>query len=113
MMKKAKITAALIFQGLIALISPIWAGFTYMFLTGHGKGYSYDLRSETDISIMIGAIALIFWISVTLPVSIWLGKTFYHKKKWMCILPVLLFSVLFAAAVLLIGFHNFLSMFGF
>ncbi|QNK40506.1 hypothetical protein [Caproicibacter fermentans] len=112
MRKKTKIAIALIWQGFIALISPIWIGFIYMFITGHGKGYSYDLRSETDISIMIGAIALIFLLVATLPVSIWLGNTFYHKEKWMWVIPILLFVVLFAIAVMLIGFNNFLSMFG-
>lgn len=111
-MKKAKTAIALIWQGFIALISPIWMGFIYMFITGHGKGYSYDLRSEADISIMIGAIALIFWIVAIVPVSIWLGKTLYHKKKWMWIISVILFVVLFAISVILIGFNNFLSMFG-
>ncbi|WP_207708869.1 hypothetical protein, partial [Caproicibacter fermentans] len=38
--------------------------------------------------------------------------TFYHKEKWMWVIPILLFVVLFAIAVMLIGFNNFLSMFG-
>ncbi|MCI1965817.1 MAG: hypothetical protein LKJ17_06765 [Oscillospiraceae bacterium] len=112
-MKKIKIMIALIWQGLIALLSPVCIGFIYMFITGHGKGYSYDLRSEADICVMIGAIALIFWLVATVPVSIWLGKIFYRKRKWMWSIPVLLFAVLFVIAILFIGFHNFLSMFGF
>lgn len=111
-MKKVKLIIALIGQSFIALLSPIWIGFIYMFITGHGKGYSYDLQSEADISILIGAIALILWIVAILPVSIWLGKIFYHKQKWMWIIPVLLFGVLFITAAALIGFKNFLSMFG-
>lgn len=111
-MKKIKLSIALIFHCLIASASPIIIGFIYMFITGHGKGYDYDLRSEADIYIMIGLVALLFWLAATIPITVWLSRTFYRIKKMLFWIPIILFFLFFTIGVLLVGWQNFLSMFG-
>ena len=54
--KRAAVFFWLIFTG---LVSPLWLGLVYMDLTGHGKGYAYDLGAETDISVIFGVVLLL------------------------------------------------------
>ncbi|MDE5621326.1 MAG: hypothetical protein K2I80_12575 [Ruminococcus sp.] len=51
-----------IWSGIIALfILPICIGWIYMDITGHSKGYSYDLGDEKSISMLLGFVELIIW----------------------------------------------------
>ena len=47
---------------LLSIVSPICYGIIYMNITGHAKGYAYDLGPEKDISIMIGVVELIIYL---------------------------------------------------
>ena len=111
-MKKIKLSFALIWHCFMASVSPIIIGFIYMFITCHGKGYGYDLRGEADIYIMIGLVALFFWLAATIPVAVWLSRTFYRIKKMLFWVPILSFFLFFIIGVILIGWQNFISMFG-
>ena len=59
--------AAFLWLAFISLISPVWTGLIYMDLTGHGKGYGYDLGAEADISAFFGIVLLLVWLAVLLP----------------------------------------------
>ncbi|GKX66186.1 hypothetical protein [Inconstantimicrobium mannanitabidum] len=111
-MKKVKLAIAFLWQGIIAFISPLWIGLIYMDITGHGKGYDYDLGSEVDIYIVEGIIALILWSIAILPVTMWLGLEFYEIKKRLATIPLLSFIILFVIGIAFIGLKNFLSAFG-
>ncbi|WP_300026133.1 hypothetical protein [Oscillibacter sp.] len=34
--------------------SPMWVGGIYMNITGHGKGYFYDMGTETTDAVVFG-----------------------------------------------------------
>ncbi len=42
----------------ISIVSPLWIGCIYMNITGHGKGYAYDLGSEADIAVFLDLYCL-------------------------------------------------------
>jgi len=111
-MEKIKLAIAYTWQGIIAFISPIWIGMIYMYITGHGKGYGYKLGSEADIYIIEGVIALILWIIVLFPVTIWLQTKFYRIQKGMAIIPLLSFIILFGIGIAFVGLGDFLYAFG-
>lgn len=111
-MKRIKIIIATLWLVVIALISPIWIGIMYMDITGHGKGYDYNLGSEIDISIMLGIFELVVWLVATIPVTIWLCRKFYAIRKALFVVPLVLFILLFGSGVLFIGWNDFISAFG-
>lgn len=112
-MKKDHIKIALctIWQSLMALISPIWIGIMVMNITGHSKGYGYDMQDEADISVFMGVIILLLWLAAILPGMIYLCKYCYRRKKPLSIIPIACFIVLFIIGVLLIGPAEFIKMF--
>ena len=67
-MQKPRIIFAFLWLGTAALFSPIWISFTFLCITGNGKGYGYDLRSEADISVMLGVVFLLLWLLMVVPV---------------------------------------------
>lgn len=83
-----------------------------MNITGHAKGYAYDLGSEKDISIMMGAVELIIYLSLLIPTLLYLCRKFYHIKKWMLLLPLIGYVVFFGVGIKIIGWSAFLSCFG-
>lgn len=96
----------------ISIISPLWTGCIYMYITGHSKGYAYDLGSEADVSIFLGIILLIFWLLAILPVTALLCKKCYNKRKSFIVLPLLVFIILYAAGIYIAGWKEFLKFFG-
>ncbi|MDE5834410.1 MAG: hypothetical protein K2H26_02700 [Ruminococcus sp.] len=69
-----------------------------MDITGHSKGYDYNLGDEKNISILLGFIELIIWLLLALPSNIYLLVKI--KKK---IIPVVIFIGLFLLCVNFIG----------
>lgn len=111
-MSKVKFLIAAIWQGVLSFISPVCIGLIYMDITGHSKGYSYDLGLERDISIMSGCVELLLWIAATVPSMIWLSKKLYQKKKIFAMIPITCFFLLFGIGILYFGWDEFLSCFG-
>ncbi len=95
-MQKVKSFILIIWFICISIISPFWTGIIYMYITGHGKGYAYDLGSEADISVFLGFVLLIPWLFAI----------------FVCI-PLFVFAVLFATGVYILGWRDFLSFFGY
>lgn len=112
-MKKVKTAISIIWFSFVSLTSPLWIGGIYMHLTGHGKGYGYDMGSEADIAVFLGVAALLLWLLAILPVTISLCKKAYHKKKRFVWLPLLAFAGLFAVGICVMGWNEFLKLFGY
>lgn len=90
-LKRLKTILSVIYFLLISISSPLWIGCIYMWITGHGKGYGYDLGSEAEISVFLGAIFLLLWLIVVLPVTVSLCRKCRRKKKAFTWLPLLAF----------------------
>ncbi len=94
---------------LLSIVSPVCI---YMDITGHAKGYAYDLGAEKDISIIIGAVELMIYLSLLTPTLLYLCRRFYHIKKWMLLLPLMGYVVFFGIGIGIMGWSAFLSCFG-
>ena len=74
----------------MAFTFPICFGLIYLNITGHAKGYSYDLGSEKDVSVLLGLIELIIWVAISLPSGIYVfSKTKKKGKKYLFLLIAL------------------------
>ena len=98
---------------LVSLSSPLWIGCIYMDFTGHGKGYAYELGDEADIYVLFGVLELLLWLLAILPVIISLCKKGYYQKRAIVWLPFLAFAGFFAAGIGIIGWNEFIKLFGF
>lgn len=78
----------------IAFFFPICFYIIFTFITGHSKGYDYDLGSEKDISIILGCFALLIWIVLALPSNIHLFVKTAKKGKFYLLIPIVLFILL-------------------
>lgn len=111
-MNKIKLIFASIWLLFISAISPVWIGITYMNITGHGKGYAYDMGSEADIAIIIGVFLLLLWLISLLPIMVWLSMKLYRLKKHLLFIPLLAFAIIFIVSILIIGWSQFIAFFG-
>lgn len=111
-MKKVKTILSVMWFVFISMISPIWIGLIYMNITGHGKGYGYDMGSEADIAVFIGFIELVLWIISFIPVLVSLCKRGYQYKKSFVYIPLLAFLLLFALGIFIVGWNEFIQLFG-
>lgn len=84
-----------------------------MNITGHGKGYAYDMSSEADIAVLFGVVLLLLWLVAILPVTISLCKKGYYKNKLLVYLPFLVFLVFFAVGICILGWNEFIKLFGY
>ncbi len=112
-MKKIKLILSILWFTFVGLSSPLWVGCIYMDITGHGKGYGYDMGAEADIAVLFGVVLLLLWLLAFLPVTISLCKKAYGKKKSLVWLPLLAFAGLFGAGICLIGWNEFIKLFGY
>lgn len=74
-----------------------------MDITGHSKGYSYDLGDEKSVSVLLGCVELLIWIILAIPSSVRFFSKINNKLK---IISVLIFSGFFILCVNLIGGWN-------
>ena len=101
-----------IWSAFIAFISSIWVGFIYMQITGHGKGYDYDLGIEKDISVAFGVIFLVIWLSVLIPPMAYIFYRAANKRILLIIIPICLWVLMFLLGIFAIGgFEQFLLFF--
>ncbi len=112
-MKKVKTVISVVWFLLISLFSPLWIGCIYMNITGHGKGYAYDMGSEADIAMLFGMVLLLLWLLAILPVTISLCKKGYYKKKILVCLPFLVFAGFFVVGIWILGWNEFVKLFGY
>ena len=74
MKKKIIFVINSLWSAIIAFTFPVCLGIIYMNITGHSKGYDYDLGSEKDISILLGIIELIVWLIFAIPSNVYILK---------------------------------------
>lgn len=92
-----------LWSSFIAFTLPVCIGVIFMSITGHSKGYAYDLGAEKDISVIIGFIELFVWLVLAIPSNIYVFKRISRKKKLYVLIPIILFAALFCLCVYLIG----------
>lgn len=80
---------------------PICFGWIFLDITGHSKGYSYDLGSEKDVSIMLGCIELLIWLALALPSNIYVFRKTIGKGKAYLLIPIILYIALAVICVML------------
>ena len=103
MKKRIAYCVSLLWTSLAAFAFPIAFGWIFLDITGHSKGYSYDLGPEKDISVMTGVFELIVWLVLTLPSGVYLfAGTAKKSKAWVLVLAVF-FIALAAAGIAAIG----------
>ena len=100
---KSKIIYCLNFlwTSFIAFSFPICFGLIFLDITGHSKGYGYDLGSEKDISIMFGCIELMFWLALALPSNIYVFRKTLSKGKVYLLIPIILYIALTAICIII------------
>jgi len=113
-----------IFSKVIFAINALWSAFTaftfplclgviYMDITGHSKGYGYDLGAEKDISVVIGIFELIVWLFLTIPSNVYILKKIGKKKKSFFILYFIIFVLLSGIFIWCIGgWKEYIKVFG-
>lgn len=100
---KSKIIYCLNFlwTSFVAFTFPICFGWIFLDITGHSKGYSYDLGSEKDVSIMLGCIELLIWLALALPSNIYVFRKTMGKGKAYLLIPIILYIALAVICVML------------
>lgn len=105
---KSKIIYCLNFlwTSFIAFSFPVCLGWIYQDITGHAKGFSYDLGPEKDISIFVGCVELIIWLILAIPSNIYIFKKTGKKNIYYIIIPVLIYILLSVLCIYFIGGWN-------
>lgn len=103
MKKKILFVIISLWSAIIAFTFPVCLGIIYMNITGHSKGYDYDLGSEKDISILLGIIELIVWLIFAIPSNVYILKRISKRNKILLAIYSVIFFVLSIACILLIG----------
>lgn len=108
MKKKILFSLNFLWSELIAFTFPICLAWIWMDITGHAKGYDYDLGSEKDISVMMGGIELLIWLILAVPSNVILFLKLKEKHKLWSILTIILSAVLMLLCIEMIGgFHEY------
>ena len=84
-----------IWTGFTAFTFPICFGWIYLDITGHSKGYSYNLGAEKDISVIFGCIELIIWLALSLPSAIYVFRKTMARGR-LYLLPAVITYILLA-----------------
>ncbi len=102
---KSKIIYCLNFlwTSFIAFSFPICFGWIFLDITGHSKGYSYDLGSEKDVSILFGCIELMIWLVLALPSNIYVFQKTMKKGKLFLLIHIALYISLAIICIFITG----------
>ena len=90
-----------LWAGLISFSFPICFELIFLCITGHSKGYGYDLGSEKDISIMFGCVELLIWLALALPSNIYIFRKTLAKGKAYLLIPIILYIALAVICIML------------
>ena len=102
---KSKIIYCLNFlwTSIIAFSFTICFGCIFLDITGHSKGYSYDLGSEKDVSILFGCVELLIWIALALPSNIYVLQKTMKKGKLFLLIHIALYISLAIICIFITG----------
>ena len=103
MISKVKLAVACLWESFTAFISPVAIGWIFMQITGHGKGYDYNLGSEKGISIGFGVISLIIWLLLTVPCGVYIFRWLKGTGKKYVIIASVFILLLFTGGIYFIG----------
>ncbi|MBR1555627.1 MAG: hypothetical protein IJ644_09605 [Oscillospiraceae bacterium] len=102
---KSKMIYCLIFlwTSFIAFSFPICFGWIFLDITGHSKGYSYNLGSEKEVSVMLGCIELLIWLVLSLPSNLYIFQKTIKKGKLYLLIPIAIYVTLATICICLTG----------
>ena len=100
----------LVWASFTAFVFPFCFAWIYLDITGHSKGYDYDLGPEKDVSQMLGAVELIIWALLVLPSTFYVFRKAIQKGKFYILLLSAFFIILAIVFILFIwgGFYPYL-----
>lgn len=109
-----KLTLACLWLAAAAFTMPVSIGWIALDITGHSKGYSYDLGPQKDISVMLGVFELFMWLLLVVPCGIYVFRRLWRYFRIKGIVAgiaamVLLFLIMI---YLMGGWGEFLYCFG-
>lgn len=111
MKRKVIYSLNFLWASIIAFSFPICLGWIYQDITGHSKGFSYDLGSEKSVSVMMGCIELLIWLVLAIPSNLYVFKKAKEKAAYCVVITVVTFVILFLLCIYLIGGWNEFSRF--
>lgn len=102
---KNKIASGILFlwAGFIAFSFPFCFGWIFLDITGHSKGYGYDLGQEKDISVIFGCIELAIWLAIAFPSEIFAFRRAKKKGKVYIAVMAVIFAALAAVSIIAMG----------
>jgi len=103
MKKKIIFVLHFLWSSFVAFTFPFCLAWIWLDISGHAKGYGYDLGSEKDISIMMGCIELFIWLILAVPSNAFVLYKIGQKKKLLLLIPVCLFIVLALICIHIMG----------
>lgn len=92
-----------LWTGIMAFTFPICLAIIWMDITGHSKGYGYDLGPEKDISVMMGATELVIWLIAALPAGIYVFRRTARKSRLLACAAGAVCVMLSLVCILMIG----------
>lgn len=92
-----------IWTSFIAFSFPFCFGWIFLDITGHAKGYGYDLGPEKDISMMFGCFELVIWLVLAVPSNIYVFRRTGKKGKHYVLIPVIVYIALAALCIHTLG----------
>lgn len=92
-----------IWASFVAFSFPFCFAWIFLDITGHAKGYSYNLGPEKDVSIMLGCIELLIWFILAAPSNIYVFNKTEKKGKRYLFIPIILYIVLAVICIYLMG----------
>lgn len=92
-----------LWTSIIAFSFPICFGWIFLDITGHSKGYSYNLGSEKDVSILLGCIELLIWLALSLPSYIYIFRKTITKGKRNLYIIIALYIALALICIIVSG----------
>ena len=109
-----KLTLACLWMAAAAFTMPVSIGWIALDITGHSKGYSYDLGPEKDISVMLGVFELFLWLLLVVPCGVYaFGRLYCYFVKKGVITGIIGMALLFLIMICLMGgWGEFLYCFG-
>ncbi len=87
----------------IAFSFPVCFGWIFLDITGHSKGYSYDLGPEKDVSIILGCVELLIWIALSLPSNIYVFRKIINNGKMYLLILIAFYIALAVICIIVTG----------
>lgn len=87
----------------IAFSFPFCFGWIFLDITGHSKGYGYDLGSEESISVIFGVVELLIWLAIVLPSEKCIFRKAKNKGKVFVAAMAVIFFALAVVSVFAMG----------